>query len=410
MEADDKINKLLDIIMLLDIQDDEDAAIDNFILSIAVIGYNNIMISMVDDIDRRPTKIRAISAYGNVWENIKFSTVRDYPGDDVLAKVLERRESKYIVDSREDTETDKDAIKKSNIITQHVIPLVTREHEFGTMQIHMPDLKPKPELECKILDVLAAHFSLTLYRIRSLQKLRKMDSQLLNISRSSISNAVASAVMHQFKSELRKYNEKLDKLTKTYSHESKLIKELQKEIEPWQTKILNPLKFMVKKEDQTYCYPKEIIQEVISYWYYEAKTTYRCNLRLDANNETDYNVFINPVSLKEVLSCLIINSLEAFAHNITIQLNYREVFCNKQTEKDHCAIIRVIDDGIGIRQDILDQIFQLGWTSKENGTGMGLSIVKRLVVDQMEGCVEVEEGGTTSGKSKTIFKIIIPTE
>jgi two-component system nitrogen regulation sensor histidine kinase NtrY len=64
--------------------------------------------------------------------------------------------------------------------------------------------------------------------------------------------------------------------------------------------------------------------------------------------------------------------------------------------------LSVVDSGGGIEPEIMDSLFKPYVTSKENGTGLGLVVVKE-VVDRHDGRIEVES--TSAGAS---FKIKLP--
>ncbi|WP_276321513.1 two-component system sensor histidine kinase NtrB [Palleronia sediminis] len=64
--------------------------------------------------------------------------------------------------------------------------------------------------------------------------------------------------------------------------------------------------------------------------------------------------------------------------------------------------IEVIDDGPGIAADMLDGIFDPFVSGRENGTGLGLALVSRIVADH-EGLVSVD-----SRPGRTAFRISLP--
>src|SRR5207248_9909547 len=65
--------------------------------------------------------------------------------------------------------------------------------------------------------------------------------------------------------------------------------------------------------------------------------------------------------------------------------------------------VDVEDTGVGIPPDLLQKIFDLYFTTKEKGSGIGLSMVYRIV-QLHDGEVEVE---STQGRGTT-FRVLLP--
>jgi len=65
--------------------------------------------------------------------------------------------------------------------------------------------------------------------------------------------------------------------------------------------------------------------------------------------------------------------------------------------------LRVEDTGSGIAPEHLDRIFDLYFTTKDHGTGIGLSMVYRII-QMHDGEVEVQ---STPGRGTT-FKVLLP--
>jgi len=64
--------------------------------------------------------------------------------------------------------------------------------------------------------------------------------------------------------------------------------------------------------------------------------------------------------------------------------------------------IEIIDDGPGLPPDIADQIFDPFVSGRENGTGLGLALVSKIISDH-EGWISVN-----SAPGKTVFRISLP--
>jgi signal transduction histidine kinase len=69
----------------------------------------------------------------------------------------------------------------------------------------------------------------------------------------------------------------------------------------------------------------------------------------------------------------------------------------------HRVEVRVEDTGVGIPPENLGKIFDLYYTTKDDGTGIGLSMVYRIV-QMHDGDVEVQ---STPGRGTT-FRVLLP--
>ena len=108
-------------------------------------------------------------------------------------------------------------------------------------------------------------------------------------------------------------------------------------------------------------------------------------------------LFIDPTQIRQVFTNLLLNACEAI-HNggkITLTTNYA---------RDGLIEVFIADTGKGIEPHLLHEIFKPFFTTKEKGTGMGLSIVQSIV-RAYSGQVTVE---SEPGKGTT-FRLRFPT-
>ena len=64
--------------------------------------------------------------------------------------------------------------------------------------------------------------------------------------------------------------------------------------------------------------------------------------------------------------------------------------------------IEVIDDGPGIAPDIAEDLFEPFVSGRENGTGLGLALVSKIIADH-EGWIAVD-----SVPGRTVFRLSLP--
>lgn len=128
---------------------------------------------------------------------------------------------------------------------------------------------------------------------------------------------------------------------------------------------------------------------------YESLLTEK-NITLSIKLSWHGTVYWDRNQILQVFINLIQNSIDALDQNGEIKITI-DKYENENLE------IKFIDNGPGIPEDILDNIFNLYFTTKASGTGIGLSIVQKIIF---------EHGGNIFVESEinkgTIFNIKLP--
>ena len=99
--------------------------------------------------------------------------------------------------------------------------------------------------------------------------------------------------------------------------------------------------------------------------------------------------------IHQVLLNLLLNSVQAIEGSGLVRV---AVF-----EQDNAAVVTVSDTGRGIAAEDLPNIFRPFYTTKGNGTGLGLSLARRIV-EEHHGHIDVS---SSSGKGTT-FSVALP--
>jgi signal transduction histidine kinase len=104
----------------------------------------------------------------------------------------------------------------------------------------------------------------------------------------------------------------------------------------------------------------------------------------------------DPALLRQALLNLALNGIQAMP-------NGGKLTMGAKTTKDRRVSLTIEDTGVGISADKLDRIFDLYYTTKPEGSGIGLSIVYRIV--QLHGGeIEVQ---SIEGRGTT-FRLLLP--
>jgi signal transduction histidine kinase len=100
--------------------------------------------------------------------------------------------------------------------------------------------------------------------------------------------------------------------------------------------------------------------------------------------------------LRQAILNLAMNACQAMPNGGTLRLACSAAANNK-------VAIRVEDTGVGIPPEHLSRIFDLYFTTKDHGTGIGLSMVYRII-QMHDGEIEVQ---STPGRGTT-FTLLLP--
>lgn len=122
------------------------------------------------------------------------------------------------------------------------------------------------------------------------------------------------------------------------------------------------------------------------------------DIRIDFDAPTGFPlVEHDPAQLHQVLLNMLLNAIQAIDRSGQIVVHL--------TDGGHYASISVTDNGPGISAETLKNIFRPFFTTKGHGTGLGLSLARRIIEDH-GGRIEV----SSKPGEGTTFVVLIPYE
>ncbi len=114
----------------------------------------------------------------------------------------------------------------------------------------------------------------------------------------------------------------------------------------------------------------------------------------------------DPDQLRQVLLNLAVNALEAMRDRPLCRLRLTAILAGGDNPLDHDAIrLGVSDTGTGIPRELQDRVFTPFWSTKPQGTGLGLSVVGRIVKDH-EGALRIDSQAG-SGTEVVVFLPVV---
>jgi signal transduction histidine kinase len=238
------------------------------------------------------------------------------------------------------------------------------------------------------------------------EELRKLkaekDSLETHLSRASVNISLiklARIFLHELKNYLTAVNLSLHNLRKQLPSDTKVEKYIElisrsvNEANNLAMRILGMRKEKKEKTDINH-----LITETVEMLDFELR---RQGVRVDLSFKKDLpSIDIDSSALKQAILNIILNAKEAMPSGgeLKIKTDCRgEGFSN--------ILIEIQDSGVGIRKEDMEKIFSAGFTTKEDGSGLGLYVTKKLITG-LGGDIKVESKSGRGAK----FTIFLPSK
>jgi two-component system sensor histidine kinase AtoS len=138
----------------------------------------------------------------------------------------------------------------------------------------------------------------------------------------------------------------------------------------------------------------EVLDDVVLF---TTRFASQSDVTIESRLEPDLpRVLGDPDQLKQVFLNLVTNAVQA------MERTGGTIIIETHGDRDYVEVT-VSDDGPGISERDLPKVFDPFFTKRAEGTGLGLTIVHRII-DEHDGHIEVE-----SGPGGTVFTVTLPT-
>lgn len=212
------------------------------------------------------------------------------------------------------------------------------------------------------------------------ERLRLVEADLAHVNRVSMMGELAAALAHEIKQPitaamlnaktgLRWLASETPDLQEARDAMMRVVKDAARA-----TEIINHLRSLYKKDtplDREFVDVNDVAHEIIDLLHSEA-SRYSISMRAELAAELP-KTRANRVQLQQVLMNLMLNGIEAMKDTAG------ELAIKSCQTADGQLLISVSDTGVGLPGDKLDQIFRAFFTTKPQGTGMGLAITRSIV-------------------------------
>ncbi|RKY85503.1 hypothetical protein DRQ09_07200, partial [candidate division KSB1 bacterium] len=240
---------------------------------------------------------------------------------------------------------------------------------------------------------------------KMVKDLKETQKKLLQSERIAAWREVARQISHEIKNPLTPIRLSIHRLKKKIHYEkedestiNECFQTISEEVESLK-KIASEFSEFARLPEPKF--EKANINEVIKSavaLYKTNKKNARFQLELDNNLPEFYFDFD---LMKRVIINLITNSIDALKKNNDIIYIKSERLTKGEGEEN--VAIYVVDYGIGMDKNVIEKIFDPYFTTKKDGTGLGMAVIKRII-DEHSGKITVESEPEKGTKITIILK------
>src|SRR5699024_5593065 len=222
---------------------------------------------------------------------------------------------------------------------------------------------------------------------------KEAEEMMIRSEKMSVAGQLAAGIAHEIRNPLTSLKGFLQLLQAGVNRKEAYHKIMVDEIEKMEA-ITSELLFISKpmtahKELESL---SEMIEDVVTLLRPQAKLK---NIEIKLDQKISQDVSCDRSQIKQVFINIVKNAIEAMDDSGSIKI--------KTHLREKEILIDVIDEGPGIPEEVIHKLGEPFFTTKQNGTGLGLMITQQIL-ERHEGKLEIMQNGDIG----TTFRVILP--
>ena len=251
---------------------------------------------------------------------------------------------------------------------------------------------------------------------QDITKFKEMEEQMKRVDKMAAVGALAAGMAHEIRNPLASLSGSIQMLRAELTldeSQQHLMEITLRESERLNALITDFLLYAQPPQSHKILYPVErILEETLDLFIHSP--SFRDGIRiLRPSPQEETRVWIDPDQMKQVFWNLFINAAQSMSNGGEIQVQLGRgnaqgitgLSLSSQVKDKEWVKISITDSGSGIPPEEKEKIFEPFFTTKENGTGLGLSVVHKIV-ENHKGLIKVD---SALGRGST-FSIFLPAE
>ena len=290
-------------------------------------------------------------------------------------------------------------------------PLAVQKKRLGVLCVYGAHGRTFTSDEKRLLAGLARQASLAIENAHAYRGMQGAEEALRNAEKSNLLVEMASGLAHEIRNPLTSIKILVDSLARIptgaveAANDLAVVRKQIERLEQIVASYLESARAHASRMEHKLLDLNTVVEEALLL----LATSGHEGLRMDcALHAQELRVDGDATQLSQAVYNLVLNAIQAVGQQPRASGNGRGRIDVRSGTRDHSreVFLEVADDGPGLTERVKERLFQPFVTTKEQGVGLGLSIVKRIV-EAHHGRLEVESPRKDQGKGAR-FVIALP--
>jgi len=274
-------------------------------------------------------------------------------------------------------------------------PIIIDDEAVGVLNVESTEVDTFTEQHRVFLELLAMHVASAIDRIRRFEELENLveekTRELVESERLATAGRISAMVGHDLRSPLQTIKNSLYMIKHEPEKQEEMLELIDSSVD-YAGKMLEELS--IRTRDDTPLRRNTDLNDLLRKAVSETSVPGKIDLDLRLSEGLD-SIAVDPTQIRRVIDNLIRNAFEAMPQGGKLKVS-------SEVDGDD-VVLTVSDNGMGIREDELENLFKPFYSTKSEGMGIGLAYCKRAIK---------AHGGTITVESKvrsgTTFTVRIP--
>lgn len=295
-----------------------------------------------------------------------------------------------------------DLAEREGVRSLLAVPVIFQEEVLAVLAVYTEDQRKFRESEVRLLQLIANQGAMAIENARRMERLQLLEDNLRQAERFSLLGTLAAEIAHEIRNPITIINLLMHSIREAPGQSDQtrndlgIVTEKLERINQIVEQTLNLARSSESLRISTQI--NQLAEELLLFLNYKlAKAHIAVETSLDPKLPP---IPVDPGQIQQVLLNLMVNALEAMKPGGTLRVKTRLA---SDRALGPCVRCQIEDTGIGIPPENIEAIFKPFYTTRTDGTGLGLFISNKLV-RRHGGSIRVK---SSPGKGST-FTVTLP--